>query len=724
MRFRIGINIGDAIPHGTDLHGDAVNVAARLEAASPAGGICVSRSVLDHVHERLSLSFEPIGQLVLKNISRPVEAFVLHLDRTAEEQASETKPSHIVQPHVAGAQSRLRPVMIAAYTILLASVTAGAGWWFINGSSVVRQATDVQPAPQVSQTLPPAASATTSSDIGLANAPRLSVVVLPFNNLGGDVDNDAVDGITEDLTTDLSRVAGFLVIARNSAFTYKGKAIDVKFVGEELGVRYAVKGSVRTVEGTLRVNVQLISTETGTHLWAERFDVRRDGIGYGVDDIVRQIAFTLNVRIIDTEATRSLRERPNNPDVADILLRARSVYNRPVTPQRQTELVSLYKRAIELDPTSAFALAGLAEATLDDLGSWDSPSTPETLRHAEELLVRAELLRPDDLMVMWTRVYLSGLQNRCPELMAAAQKAVTAYPTTTGPRHWQAICLTRMGRPAEAIPYIEQAIRVSPRNPNMAARYRTMAYSLLTLGRYDEAVDWFRRSLAENPREHARTLSSTYANLAAAQALAGHPEEARLSAAEATRLVPTLTARSFFSFTVRNQAAIAQVARVRDGMRLAGIRDHADEDADFNLEPDRVLHTNYEAHTPTTAPGTRTIRTPELVKLLEQRKPIVLDTINWGQSLPGAIGLWGAGIGGSFSDEFQERLGRKMQQLTGGDRDDPIISVGFNSDRYQGRNLALRLVALGYTEVYWYRGGREAWQAAGLPDADLVLQDW
>jgi adenylate cyclase len=146
-------------------------------------------------------------------------------------------------------------------------------------------------------------------DVGLSNAPKLSIVVLPFNNLGGEgVDEDVVDGITEDLTTDLSRVAGFLVIARNSAFEYKGKPIDVKRVGEELGVRYAVEGSVRNVDRALRVNVQLVSTETDTHLWAERFDVRRDGVGYGVDDIVRQIAFALNARIVDTEAARNVRE--------------------------------------------------------------------------------------------------------------------------------------------------------------------------------------------------------------------------------------------------------------------------------------------------------------------------------------------------------------------------------------------------------------------------------
>ena len=138
---------------------------------------------------------------------------------------------------------------------------------------------------------------------GAVNAPRLSLVVLPFNNLGGEgVSDDIVDGITEDLTTDLSRLPDFLVIARNSAFTYKGKPIDIKRVGEELGVRYAVEGSVRKAGSTLRVNVQLVSTETGTHLWADRFDVGRDGVGYDVDDIVRQIGTSLNVRSSTSKA--------------------------------------------------------------------------------------------------------------------------------------------------------------------------------------------------------------------------------------------------------------------------------------------------------------------------------------------------------------------------------------------------------------------------------------
>jgi TolB-like protein/class 3 adenylate cyclase len=723
IRFRVGIDMGDAIPDGTDLHGDAVNIAARLEAASPVGGICVSRAVRDYVHGRLDLTFEPIGELTLKNIARPVEAYVLRLDPHAAAQPA-TATTQFKKP---GSRHRRRLAwLIAATTPLVIGAAATAWWWFSINPNVAQRAPEPGPTATASLSSPPiTAKAAVPIDVGLANAPQLSAVVLPFNNLGGEgVNDDTVDGITEDLTTDLSRVPGFLVIARNSAFTYKGKPVDIKRVGEELGVRYAVEGSVRKVERTLRVNVQLVSTETGTHLWAERFDVRRDGVGYDVDDIVRQIAWTLNGRIVDTEAARNLRERPSNPDVADILLRARSVYNRPPTPQRQAELIPLYERALELDPNSATALAGLAEAILDNIFSYDDPSRPEKIRRAEELLKRAELLAPDDGSVLWVRVYLLGKQDRCLEVLAAAQRSIDANPLSTGSRQWQGICLTRMGRPAEAIPKIEQAMRIAPRNPNMAARYRNMGYPMLFLGRYDEAVAWFERSLVANPGDDAGVRSDMYAAIASAQALAGQIAAAQLSASEATQLQPTITVRSYFAFNLHNPTEVAQVSRMRDGMRLAGIRDHAEEDADTGVPSDSILHTNYAAPTPTTAPGARTIRTPDIAGLNEQRRPLIVDTVPWGRSIPGAISLPGVGIGGNTSDEYQGRLAKKVRQLTGDDRTVPIVTVGFNSERYQGRNLALRLVALGYTNVYWYRGGREAWEVAGLPQTDIVMQDW
>ena len=161
-----------------------------------------------------------------------------------------------------------------------------------------------------------------------ADRPRLSLVVLPFRNVDREVlSDDTVDAITDDLTSDLARVYDLFVIGHSSAFSYKGKPIDIKRVGDELGVRYAVEGSVRKVDGTLRVNVQLLSTETGAHVWAGHFDLERDGISYTVDDIVRPISHVLNARVVDSESMRAARERPINPDVTDLVLQARSLNN-------------------------------------------------------------------------------------------------------------------------------------------------------------------------------------------------------------------------------------------------------------------------------------------------------------------------------------------------------------------------------------------------------------
>lgn len=562
---------------------------------------------------------------------------------------------------------------------------------------------------------------------GSSERPRLSLAVLPFDRLSDDVDAKAVEVLVEDLTTELSRLPpGFRVIARNQAATYKGGPIDVKRAGQELNVRYAVEGSVRRDDTTLRISAQLVSTETGEHIWADRFTVGKDVGTDTLDDAVWRIAFRAQQRVLETESARSLRERPDNPDATDALVQAYALYFMPPSPQKRTRLVALFEKAVERDPVSAVALAGLAEALLDSLPSFsgDDPTAPAKLRRSEELVGRAELIDPNNKMVMWTRTFLLGIQGRCAELVPAALRAIEAHPRLSGTTQWLGICLLREGRAAEAIPWFERSIRVMPFNPQIYIRYRFMGLACLFLERYGEATSWFRKALAANPSLGPNEQGFLYTAIAAAQALSGEVEAARLTGVEAQRTWSTLTARGFAPTHIKNPVAILQFDRVVDGLRAAGVRDHADEDADTGLTSDVALHSNYEALTPAGAPDARTIRTPELAELLKERQPLVLDTMPWGGSIPGAIGLWGGGIGGSLSDEYQDRLLRKMQTLTRSDRSVPVVTVGWNAERYQGRNLALRLVALGYTEVYWYRGGREAWMAAGLPTAEVTLQDW
>jgi len=203
------------------------------------------------------------------------------------------------------------------------------------------------------------------------------------------------------------------------------------------------------------------------------------------------------------------------------------------------------------------------------------------------------------------------------------------------------------------------------------------------------------------------------------------PEDAKQALAEAVRLSWYETARSDVQW-YGSEAAIAQTRRYQDELRKLGLRDHADEDADFGVAPDAQLHLTIQGRTPLNAPGVTTIRTDDLSSMLETSKPLIMDTL-WNfmdRSLPGAVGLRRSGAGGTFSDSSQERLRYRMPELTNNDTSMPIVVVGYNPERFDGYNLALRLVALGHTKVYWYRGGRETWEARGLPETKLVPQDW
>jgi hypothetical protein len=214
--------------------------------------------------------------------------------------------------------------------------------------------------------------------------------------------------------------------------------------------------------------------------------------------------------------------------------------------------------------------------------------------------------------------------------------------------------------------------------------------------------------------------------MASAWALTGKVKEARDAIAEATRLWPFATVRTCSPPNPSSKALVVQMRRCQEGLRIAGLRDHADEDADFGVASDKVLHQDLVGLTPTTVPGAVTIRTAELQAMLGRRSPVVIETAfaSWGRSVPGAVGLKFAGCGGGLTDTMQDRLGRKVQELTGGDLARPIISVGCNSERFDGYNLTLRLVALGYKNVCWYRGGREAWEVSGLADSEIRLQEW
>jgi adenylate cyclase len=564
-------------------------------------------------------------------------------------------------------------------------------------------------------------------DAGVAKAPRLSLVVLPFANFGGNPDQDYLaDAITEDVTTDLSRLPGALVIARQSAAAFKDKSIDLRRVGEDLGVRYAVEGSVRRLGDVLRVNVQLISTETNIHIWADRFDQEITDLAAGQEAIVCRIGSALGVEVVDAESARSVRERTTNPDAFDLVLRASSLQNQPFSDHRNDAAQELYEQALTIEPGSLRAILGLFRTLFlhwTDRGYWKDGDAEE---RAIKLLAAAQSIAPQDEGVMVSTVRLFEAQGKWWEMMTAAQRVIDCYPGSVFGYLYLARGKIAIGEAETAIPLLARTIQLNPRDPYLWDRYWRTAFALQLIGRYRESIAWHQRALAVCPDAMPRLRSDRYLDMASAWALDGHVEEARRAIAEAQRNWPFATVRSSGPTNPSTRIFQTQIANYQEGLRLAGLRDHAEEDADFGVVPDAALRDEPIGYTPTTTPGVTTIRTRELQDLVADRRPVVVDTValSRGQSIPGAVGLKHAGIGGNLSDATQSRLGRKMHTLTGGDLNVAVVAVGWNSERFDGRNLALRLAALGYTNVYWYRGGREAWEVAGLPETELMVQEW
>jgi adenylate cyclase len=259
----------------------------------------------------------------------------------------------------------------------------------------------------------------------------------------------------------------------------------------------------------------------------------------------------------------------------------------------------------------------------------------------------------------------------------------------------------------------------------MAWSYRRLGEDSLFLGRDRDAISFLEKALAMD-REDEDTWIWAHSYLACAYARTGRIEEAKRAEAEVDRHWSYHTVRGHYPNFALSETLAAQIRNYQDGMKLAGERDHAEEDADFGVQADGELHTILIGLTPKAAPGVKVIRTIELAGFLAEARPVIVDTLtnSWGRSLPGAIGLRYAGVGGSVDDAGQEHLRIKMNSLTGGDLNRPVVTVGLNSERFDSRNFALRLAALGYTQVYWYRGGREAWEVASLPETPIDVQEW
>ena len=400
------------------------------------------------------------------------------------------------------------------------------------------------------------------------SAPRLSIVVLPLANIGGNPDQDYfVDGVTESLTTDLSRIPGAFVIARNTAFTFKNKPVDARLVGRELGVRYVMEGSVQGSGDRIRVNAQLIDATTGAHLWAERFDKPRADIFDMQDEITTRLARIVGVELVAAESRRAERERPGNMDAVDLAMRGWAILNQPLSLRGHRAACDLFNDALRRDDRNVEALIGLATFHTDDVRTFASTNRDEQLRVAETAITEALALAPGNAsahFVYGNVLHVSGATERS---LREFEFAISLDRNLAWAHANAGFAKVLLGRAEEAEADLLNAIRLSPRDPGLDRWYALLGIADLFLGRLRPALDRMRKSVEMNPN-----VALMQFFLAAATALSGRADEARAAREAGMQLDPNFTVARFRNERrSQNPTFLAQRERIYEGLRLAGV---------------------------------------------------------------------------------------------------------------------------------------------------------
>jgi TolB-like protein len=418
----------------------------------------------------------------------------------------------------------------------------------------------------------PAAPPSKTPPPPLAAVPRLSIVVLPFANIGGDPEQEYfVDGVTESLTTDLSRISGSFVIGRNTAFTYKGKHVDLKQIGRELNVRYVLEGSVQRGGNRLRVNVQLIDAETSNHLWAERFDKPLADLFDMQDEIVARLANQLSAQLIEAEAKRAELSKLTDLDSLDLTFRGLAAFNRGLSPANIEQAEQFFNQALALDAANVEALAGLGlERSLSAiyhvrfLTSVDRTAYLET---AEAAATDALRISPRHARARLALALTYLATNRAALSVAEFKDTIAMDQNQAIAYGFLALAKVFFGRAGEIDDDISHALRLSPRDTHVHYWFNIAGVAKLALGKDDEAISWLRRSTEAN-----RNNPLNYFFLAAALAHQGQASEAAKAAEAGLDLNPTFTIRRYRESAFTDNATyLAQRERFYEGMRMAGV---------------------------------------------------------------------------------------------------------------------------------------------------------
>ena len=496
MEFRIGVNLGDVIHEEERIYGDGVNIAARIESLADGGGICISGSAFEQVKNKLELGYEYLGEHSVKNIAEPVRVYRVLMEPEAV--------GKVIGEERVGPRKGQR-VALAVVTVLLLIVGGVLIW----------------------RTASPPEEVASVEKMAFPLPDKPSIAVLPFDNMSDDPQQEYFsDGITEDIITDLSKISGLFVIARNSTFTYKGKPVKVQQVAEDLGVRYVLEGSVRKAGEKVRINAQLVDATTGHHLWAERLDGQLGDIFALQDRFTQKIVAALAVKLTADDESLLASRGTDNVEAYDNYLRGLELQQRNAR-EDSVKAVEYLKKAIELDPDFARAHAQLASAyQLIITRRWDVDLGWTDARSLRWKHLQIAMENPTPLALR-TSAKFRLYRRQYEEAIAETERAIALDPNDADSYWSMGFVLTYAGRSAEAVDPFKTAMRLNPYYPGWYPYFLGVAQYCLE--RYEEAATSQERAFKVDPNSSAWWLAAAYAQLGrgqeAADALAKYIEK-------------------------------------------------------------------------------------------------------------------------------------------------------------------------------------------------------
>ena len=535
MQFRIGINLGDVIEEGNRIYGDGVNIASRIESFADPGGICIAMSVYNQIKKKIVLDYEDLGEHTAKNISEPIRVYRVPLGR----EATAVRMGAVKRAPL----KRWQWAALAVAMVIV--IVAGA---LVIQYYALRSA-PIEPASLEKMAFP------------LPDKP--SIAVLPFENLSGDPKQEYLsDGISESIITELSRFWEFFVIARQSSFSYKGKAVKVGQVSEELGVQYVLEGSLQQAGDKVRVTAQLIDATTGRHLWADNYDRKLEDVLAVQDEITRTIAATLeeNIDLAEREHAKS---KPPQDLKAYEYVKIAKAHRLKFTKEDNERARQMCEKAIELDPSYAEAYVGLTWVNINGFrwGWSDTHSREESLRLALETAKKSVELGPFNSRTHWALANVLMQSGKLEQALAKYDRALKLNPNSARMRADMAEPMVYAGRAEEAVSLVKTAIRLNPRHPGWY--WWNLGWAQYYAEQYEEALSSLRR-WTNPPNGLRRTLSPVLVRL-------GRLDEARAVIKEYLKNDPDYSLEILASTHVRRHKNKEYLERLTEDLRTAGI---------------------------------------------------------------------------------------------------------------------------------------------------------